>query len=338
MFDSALILRSEFNIFAIIVGSVIALLYIRYVGVSPGGIIPIGGSFILALHNPLWLLYCIISSFACYWVYLIALNRFGNLGRYAHVYLMGIASMIFGLIGSFFVDLSGISDIGPITFVGFLIPALLADQYRFQGSSATLVGFLLCIAFSLACIYLVISLTSSFGLTDVLFSHFEITHISGNASHVRQYPLVSLISLVFGFAVYRRLGISSGGYIMSPLAAQLLESFNCSLILFSGLFLLYLFQTLLLRHTFIVGLQRYVATLIASAIYVWIFMAYLQAHHSSLEANLFGSAWIVVLVLASYSTDAFVYRRQSAFVFIAINFVFSYLLIKISLALPVLAP
>ena len=115
---------------------------------------------------------------------------------------------------------------------------------------------------------------------------------------------------------------------MAPFAAQILGAPITSWILLSGLPLLYLFQACLTRYTFIVGLQRYLANIILASVYVALSITALQCFFGVDDGRYFGSAWIVALVLAAYSTDLYVYRRGGSYIFIALNtFIASFVLL-----------
>jgi hypothetical protein len=336
MLNPLILNSSEFFIAIIAICSIIAVSYIRLTGNTPGGIIPVGATLILALRNPLWALFCFFLSFLGYWLYLLVVVRLDKRGDFPHVYSIGVITMIIGLLCAYQLQVLGVLNMEGMTIGGLIIPAILANQYRLQGYSSTLKGYFFCVIVSALTVEAILFALSMNGLIDAFFFHFKTLHISAEERYIKFFPLVSLLSLIYGFFIYRKAGIRSGGYIMSPLAAQLLTSANATIILASGMVVLYLAQVLLTRFTFIIGLQRYLATIILSSIYVWLSIVFIQDHLSSLDARFFGSAWIIVLVLASYSTDTYVYRSRRAGLFVGINLLSCYLLILSAQALPFL--
>lgn len=321
---------SEFLITIIVISSFVAVTYKRWTGLTPGGIVPVGATIILAIRNPYWSLFCICLSFVGYWLYLLFIARLDKRGGFPHVYSIGLLTMIIGLAFAYLFQLLGIINIESMTIGGLIVPAILANQYRIQGYMSTIVGFLASVLISLVIILSIVLISTLLGAQESLFSYFQIMHIPEQSRHLQFYPIASLFSLLFGFIVYRKNSIRSGGYIMAPLAAQLLTSANSATILVVGLIVLYGAQLFLSQYTFIIGLQRYLATIFMSSIFVWLSIMLAQQYLSIQDAQFFGSAWIIVLVLASYSTDCYVYRRKKAGFYIVLNTIASYSLILLS--------
>ncbi len=329
IFDSPVYNNSEFFITAILIGSSVAVYYKRLTGVTPGGIIPIGASLILLIRNPLWAVFCFALSFVGFTAYLLVASRLDKRGGFPHVYSIAIISLLLGLGAAYALQLLGLLDVQGMTIGGLVVPAILANQYRLYGIKRVVSGYLTCICFSFLLVACIVFIANSLGASEGLFAHFQTQHIPKETRYLAFYPLAAIVSLVFDFFVYRNLGLRSGGYIMAPLAAQLITSLNSCLIFASGLLVLYFMQIFLTRFTFIIGLQRYLANIALSSAYVWLSILFVQRVLSSQDANGFGSAWIMVLVLASYSTDLYVYRSKKSYVYIALNTAIAFVLIKL---------
>jgi hypothetical protein len=329
IFDSPVYNSSEFFITAIVIGSSVAVYYKRLTGVTPGGIVPIGASLILLIRNPLWAVFCFALSFIGFTAYLLVVTRLDKRGGFPHVYSISVITLLFGLGAAYGLQLQGLLDVQGMTVGGLVVPAILANQYRLYGIKRVVSGYLTCILASLLLVVCLVYIANSFGASEGLFAHFQTQHIPKETRYLEFYPLAAIVSLVFGFFVYRNFGLRSGGYIMAPLAAQLITSLNSCLILASGVFVLYFMQLFLTRFTFIVGLQRYLANIVLSSVYVWLSILFVQRVLSSQDANSFGSAWIMVLVIASYSTDLYVYRSKKSYLYIALNTAIAFVLIKL---------
>lgn len=329
IFDSPVYNSSEFFITAILIGSCVAVYYKRLTGVTPGGIVPIGASLILLIRNPIWAIFCFALSFVGFTAYLLIISRIDKRGGFPHVYSISIITLLLGLCVAYFMQLLGLLSVQGMTIGGLVVPAILANQYRLYGYKRVVTGYLTCILGSFLLVSIIVYIANSFGASEGLFAHFQTQHIPKESRYLEFFPLASIVSLVFGFFVYRKLGLRSGGYIMAPLAAQLMSSWNTLLILCSGLLVLYLMQILVTRYTFIVGLQRYLLNIALSSAYVWLSILFIQTVLSSQDANHFGSAWIIVLVLASYSTDLYIYRSKSSYIYIALNTAIAYVLIML---------
>lgn len=327
MLSSPIYDSSEFFITIIVIGSCVAVYYKRLTGSTPGGIVPIGASLILAIRNPLWSLLCVALSFVGYWFYLVSISRLDKRGGFPHVYSIAVITMVTGIATAYIMQWIGLIDIQGMTIGGLVVPAILANQYRLQGIKVTIRGFAFCISMTLALVVCLVYTANAFGASESLFAHFQVQHIPDESRYLKFYPLASLVSLIFGFFVYRKSCMRTGGYIMAPLAAQLLTSVNTSLIFVSGLIVLYLVQVLLTQYTLIIGLQRYLASIIFAAVFVWFSILFIQQGLSSQDATFLGSAWILVLVLASYSADLYVYRRKKSYIYVLLNTLIAYVLV-----------
>lgn len=324
MLSSPVYNSSEFFITIIVLASCVAVYYKRLTGETPGGIVPVGASMILAIRNPLWAAFCVGLSFLGYWLYLVFISRIDKRGGFPHVYSIAILTVLVGIGTAYVLKWIGLISIEGMTIGGLVIPAILANQFRIQGIKSTIIGFSACISTTFALVLCLVYIANSFGGSEGLFAHFQTQHIPIETRHLQFYPLPSLVSLVFGFFVYRRNSLRSGGYIMAPLAAQLFASVNTTLIFIAGLICLYFVQLFLSRYTLIIGLHRYLANIILASVFTWLSILYVQQILSSGDARFLGSAWILVLVLSSYSTDLYVYRYKKSYLYIALNTLVAY--------------
>ena len=319
MFSSIVYTSSEFFITIIVLASCIAVYYKRLTGETPGGIVPIGATLILAIRNPLWAAFCVALSFLGFWLYLVFISRIDKRGGFSDIYSIAILTMIVGIGFAYVLQWIGLIAIEGMTIGGLVIPAILANQFRIQGIKPTIFGFFTCLCITSALVLCLVYIVNSFGVSESLFAHFQTQHIPMETRHLQFYPFPSLISLIFGSFVFRRNSLRSGGFIMAPLAAQLFASVSTTLIFIAGLFCLYLVQLFLTKYTLIIGLHRYLANIILAAVFTWLSILYIQQILSSGDARFLGSAWILVLVLASYSTDLYVYRYKNSYLYIALN-------------------
>lgn len=319
MFFSTVYNSSEFFITIIVLASCIAVAYKRLTGETPGGIVPIGATIIVLIRNPLWAVFCVSLSFLGFWLYLVLISRINNREGFSSIYFIAFLTMSVGIGTAYVLQWIGLIAADSMIIGGLVVPAILANQFRVQGIKSTVIGFTTCIGITFALVLCLIYIANAFGASEGLFAHFQTQHIPMETRYLEFYPLPSLFSLIFGYFVYKRKSLRSGGYIMAPLAAQLFASVNTSLIFVAGLLCLYLLQLFLSKYTLIIGLHRYLANIVSAAVFTWLSILYIQQILSSGDARFLGSAWILVLVLASYSTDLYIYRYEKSYLYIALN-------------------
>ena len=112
-----------------------------------------------------------------------------------------------------------------------------------------------------------------------------------------------LVALLVGSLLYRRTGMRPGGYMVAPIAAALLlEPLSAGLFIFGCLGV----ETgirWLMRHSLIIGLQRYVAALLLSIGYVWgMELIFIQLGMEALPFQ--GNHLLVIIAILSYANDA----------------------------------
>jgi hypothetical protein len=130
-----------------------------------------------------------------------------------------------------------------------------------------------------------------FHALDRLTAQRELLHLGWGA-------LLSLISIVIGFAAYKAWRIKSAGYIMLPFLATLCVVSPWNFVLVLGLALLvYGITSLMRRFSLLVGIGRYTFVFAVTIPLVWT-TEYLLLHHSPNFSPFMGTSIFAALAIA----------------------------------------
>jgi hypothetical protein len=236
----------------VLLGAVLALLYKKKFGITPGGIIVPGTlAYVLSYSVPLFGT-TIFLGVVYYYVYKLTFNRYA-ISKQATTLIIMSMSVILGLVASYAMQILHLLS-NELFALNLVTPGLIAlsiIKYNFidviLGTlSVTFTTFIIACALALALPFNVMSqLTVSLG---------GYTHLGLDNPYVF-LPLSMLITVL----MYFRFGIRSGGYLIAPyLAAVMFSSPIQGLLLGLAIATSYLIVMTIQRHSLLIGLERFV--------------------------------------------------------------------------------
>ena len=238
-----------------LVGAVLALLYKKRYGTTPGGIIVPGvlagtlfGSFEAFLLT-------MASSFLCWLIYKHLIAKLALSNRWTSLVCISI-SVAVGLILLKISDSQVVFD-QEVLLTSLVTPGLITISAKKYGLGKTFSATLL-----------VTAATAAIGLAlSYVIPYQQLTSMSVQLATYMPLsltsPLIVLpISLIMSILAYYRFGIRSGGYLIAPfLAVVLFSSPIQALLMFTGVACSYLAIKLIQKYTLVIGLERFVLSL-----------------------------------------------------------------------------
>jgi hypothetical protein len=245
-----------------LIGAVLALVYKKKVGVTPGGIIVPGVITGLLFTSFLAFIITLATTFICYGLYKVTLGRYALSKRWTAFALIG-TSVTLSLIATAFVESTHLIGHEIIAF-SLVVPGLIAISANKYGMGRVLIGTL---AVTAVCYFIAWALILA--IPYALLSHTTV--------ELGQYQQLSLtnpyvtipISLLTAIILYYKFNIRSGGYLVAPfIAAVTFSSPIQTLMLIAGVALSTIAVRLALRYTLIIGLERFVFSIFCGYIMV----------------------------------------------------------------------
>ena len=238
-----------------LVGAVLALLYKKRYGTTPGGIIVPGVLAGTLSRSFEAFLLTMASSFLCWLIYKHLIAKLALSNRWTSLVCISI-SVAVGLILLKISDSQVVFD-QEVLLTSLVTPGLITISAKKYGLgktfSATLLVTAATAAIGLALSY-VIPYQQLTSMSVQLATYMPLTLTS---------PLIVLpISLIMSILAYYRFGIRSGGYLIAPfLAVVLFSSPIQALLMFTGVACSYLAIKLIQKYTLVIGLERFVLSL-----------------------------------------------------------------------------
>lgn len=238
-----------------LVGAVLALLYKKRYGTTPGGIIVPGVLAGTLFRSFEAFLLTMASSFLCWLIYKHLIAKLALSNRWTSLVCISI-SVAVGLILLKISDSQVVFD-QEVLLTSLVTPGLITISAKKYGLgktfSATLLVTAATAAIGLALSY-VIPYQQLTSMSVQLATYMPLTLTS---------PLIVLpISLIMSILAYYRFGIRSGGYLIAPfLAVVLFSSPIQALLMFTGVACSYLAIKLIQKYTLVIGLERFVLSL-----------------------------------------------------------------------------
>jgi len=247
-----------------LVGAVLALIYKKKFGVTPGGIIVPGVITGLLFTSFLAFIITLSITLICFGLYKVTLGRYALSKRWAAFAIIS-ASVTFSLIATAVTETTHLLGNEIIAF-SLVVPGLIAISANKYGIGKVMVGTL---AVTAACYFVAWALILT--VPYALLSHTTV--------ELGQYQQLSLdnpyltvpLSLMTAIILYYKFNIRSGGYLVAPfIAAVTFSSPIQTLMIFAGVALSTLIVHLVLRFTLIIGLERFVLSIFLGYIMVGI--------------------------------------------------------------------
>ncbi len=244
-----------------LVGAVLALLYKKQFGVTPGGIIVPGILTGLIFTSFPAFLVMLVLSLICFALYQSTFGRFALTRRWASLIMISI-SVALGLISMLALNMAHIFD--QELLLSLVVPGLIAISARKYGMGRVMTGTLAVTAASFLAGWALALAIPYETLTYMTVQLGTYTPLSLESPY-----LVFVISLVTAILIYYKFGIRGGGYMVAPfIAAVTISSPIQAALIAVGVVLSYVAVRLLLRYTLVIGLERFVFSLICGYIVI----------------------------------------------------------------------
>mgnify|MGYP006285708813 CR=1 FL=1 len=296
----------EIQRFSLAIGSLLALFWQNRQGILPGGIIVPGFLSNLLLLSPGWGLLVIGIAYLSQWIYRRWIERVTHQRRLP-MYILGAMSLLISTPCAFGIIQLGLLPANLDSVSGSLLSGVIAFNLHRQGWGPVTKGMVVTTAATLGLTVALVGIgTSVFGADfDVLQSYYR--HSSN--IHIQAKAFQFLIALVVGMAIYRRTQFRPGGYVVAPMAAALLLSPLSAAMFLLGCISVESAIQAISKISLIVGLNRYVVSLLLSTAYVWSAeIVLIQLGMRSLPFQ--GNHILVILAILSYANDLTLHGRR----------------------------
>ncbi len=245
-----------------IIGAILALLYKKRFGVTPGGIIVPGVLTCVLFASYIAFVMTILTAIACYFIYKLTFGKFALDRRWASLILISMSTVI-GLLQMKLLEITHILSYD-ILLLSLVAPGLIAISARKYTMQKVIFGMM---GVTSACYIIGLLLIA-------LLPYGLVTQLSVQLAAYQQLSLsnpyiVLPVSLVISILVYYRFGIRGGGYLIAPfIAVVTFSSVIQAILLAIGIGLSYVLIRLALRFTLIIGLERFVFSLLCGYIFI----------------------------------------------------------------------
>lgn len=239
-----------------LLGAIISILYKKKYGVTPGGIIVPGilaGTLFVSFKSFIVLL---ISTVICWTIYRIFVSKHALSSRWITIICMSISTLL-GLITMYVFRTYGNAYIES-SIVSLVIPGLITISAHKYGKSRIITSTLLVTAITGSAGVILASVIPKHDLTSLNVQLAQYTPLTLTAPFI-----VIPISLITAALIYYRFGIRGGGYVIGPFLALLifiapLQAMCISIAVVISFWAMKLIQ----KYTLIIGLERFVASLV----------------------------------------------------------------------------
>ena len=238
-----------------LLGAVLALLYKKRFGVTPGGIIVPGTLAGIVFSSFTAFLIVLASAGLCYGLYKVLFGSIALTRRWSSLVNVSI-SLVIGL--ALTVILNHTHQLSQeLTMISFITPGLISIGARKYGFAKVMGGTLAVTAVCSAVAWFM-ALVLPYSMLTYLT-----VKLAGTTPLLLDNPYITLpISLLSAILVYYRFGIRGGGYLIAPfIAVVIFNSPIQALLLFAGVALSYLAVHTVQRFSMVIGLERFVLSL-----------------------------------------------------------------------------
>lgn len=217
------------------------------------------------------------------------------------MYILGLLSLLISTpIAWLYIQIGWLpSSLDSVT--GTFLPGVIAFNLHRQGLPRVIGGMMAVTGITALLTGALVWIGSNLLMLD--FDQIDRYYLHAESLKLRAQLLQFLVALLMGSLLYKRTGLRPGGYMVAPIAASLLlEPIS------AGLFALGCFGVeagirWLMQQSLIIGLQRYVAALLLSIVYVWgMELIFIQVGMEALPFQ--GNHLLVIIAILSYANDA----------------------------------
>ena len=290
----------EIERFTMAIGALVAMAWKDRRGVIPGGVVVPGFLVNALVLSPPWGLAILLISGLTQAIYQRWLER-AEYQRREPMYILGALSLLLSTPVAWLLILAGLLPASIDSITGTFLPGVIAFNLHRQGLKPVMGGLLAVTVITAISTGLLVWLSTT--LLHLDFDQLSHYYLHADKLKLRAQIVQFLVALLVGSLLYRRTGMRPGGYMVAPIAAALLlEPLSASLFIFGCLGV----ETgirWLMRHSLIIGLQRYVAALLLSIGYVWgMELIFIQLGMEALPFQ--GNHLLVIIAILSYANDA----------------------------------
>jgi hypothetical protein len=296
----------EIQRLSLAIGSLLALAWKDRLGILPGGIIVPGFLTNLLLLSPWWGFLVLGIGYLSQWIYQHWLERLEHQRRLP-MYILGVLSLGISTPCAFAVIQLGLLPASIDSISGSLLPGVIAFNLHRQGWRPVTQGMLLTTAATLGLTLAVVVVGITLFRADFNFLQRYYVH-SGNI-HIQVKAVQFLITLILGMMIYQRTQIRPGGYVVAPIAAALLLHPLSAVMFVIGCISVDWMIQVISQRSLMIGLNRYVVSLLLSTGYVWTMeLLLIQAGVQALPFQ--ANHILVIIAILSYANDLTLHRRK----------------------------
>lgn len=277
-----------------LIGALMALLYKKQFGVTPGGIIVPGTLACILFMSFTTFLLVLLSSLLCMLIYKVFFGSYPLSKRWSSLINISI-SLVLGLGFMAIARQAGMLDQELVLF-SMVVPGLISISVQRYKFGKVMLGTLTVTA--LSCL---LGVAASKLIPYEMLTTLSVQLAAYQPLMLSNPYFVLPISIAMAALIYFKFGIRGGGYLISPfMAAVAISSPIQALLIFVGVAISYLLIRLALRFTLIVGLERFVLS---------IFCAYLVITAMDIVAVTIGipdyrpAAIVLIIAVAVMTND-----------------------------------
>ncbi|MEB3307481.1 MAG: poly-gamma-glutamate biosynthesis protein PgsC/CapC [Cyanobacteriota bacterium] len=282
------------------IGALVALVWKERRGVIPGGVVVPGGLVNLMLLSIPWgmaILPLALGVHAIYTGWLASVKH----QRLQAMYILGILSVLLSAPVAWIYLQAGLLPWSLDSVTGTLLPGVIGFNMQRQKIRPVLSSLIFVSAITAGLTGTVV--LAGTWLLNLNFDSLNPYYLHASDLQIKWHLLQALSTLSVGALIYRRTGMRPGGYVLAPTAAILLLDPLSAGMLAAGCFAVQTALRKLIKHSLIVGLNRYVASMLLSIAFVWgTELLFIRLGLEQLPFQ--GNHLLVILAILSYANDA----------------------------------
>jgi hypothetical protein len=235
-----------------LLGAVLALLYKKKLGITPGGIIVPGTlAYILSYSVPLFCVTVVLGLFY-YYIYKYTFNRYAISKQMSTLIVMSM-SVVLGLVASYMMQVHHLLA-HELFALNLVTPGLITLSIMKYNMKDVMLGTLTVtfVTFIAGCI--IASLFPFNMMSELTVSLGSYTHLGLDNPY-----LFLPLSMAVTVLMYFRFGVRSGGYLIAPyLGAVVFSSPIQGLMLAAAIAICYIIVKTVQKYSLLIGLERFV--------------------------------------------------------------------------------
>lgn len=251
----------ELTRIVVLIGAVLALLYKKKLGITPGGIIVPGTLAYILSYSTFLFFVTIMLGIVYYYIHKFTIDRYA-ISRQMTTLLMMSMSVCFGLVTSYLLQVNHLLSYEMFA-LNLITPGLIALSAIKYKITEVLLG-----ALSVTFVTLAIGMALAFVLPVGMLTQLTVS-LGGYTELGLDNPYVFLpLSMLVTALMYFRFGVRSGGYLISPyIVAVIFSSPMQGLMLLLAIAASYAIVKTVQKYSLLIGLERFVFCLFVGYIF-----------------------------------------------------------------------